>query len=132
MIRLIFRPWRTFFARKDLRVVTRWLARVAVNSERIFKAGMRGGHSGRIYRRSGRYHQASAPGEYPAVETGRLIASMRAHSTINEAQIGTNMPYSRWLRTGTRHMARRKMSQNALVEGRLRSGQLGRWVKWQR
>ena len=132
MIRLIFRPWRIFFARKDLRVVAFWLAQVAKNSERVFKRGMRGGHSGKIYYRSGRYHQASAPGEYPAVETGRLIASMRAHSTLNEAQIGTNMPYSRWLRMGTKHMARRKMSQNALVAGRALSGSLGRWVKWQR
>lgn len=132
MIQLIFRPWRIFFARKDQRAVAFWLAKVAKNAERVFKAGMRGGHSGKIYYRRGKYHQASAPGEYPAVESGRLIASMRSHSTINEAQIGTNMPYSRWLRTGTRHMARRKMSDNALREGKILSGSLGRWVKWQR
>lgn len=46
--------------------------------------------------------------------------------------IGTNRPYSIFLRMGTSRMARRKMSDDALKEGMRAAGRMGRWVEWAR
>jgi hypothetical protein len=43
--------------------------------------------------------------------------------------IGTNVPYSMYLRRGTTRMQRRKMSDNAMKEG-VKAGRLGRWMEW--
>ena len=132
MIELQFIPWARFRARRMPKVTTSWLRRVRNEATITFRAGMLGPHTGRIYRRRGKPHQASAPGEYPAKDTGRLLASLKAASNPQEAVIGTNMPYSKWLREGTRKMARRKMSDNALREGRAAAGHPKGWVAWAR
>ena len=138
MIELQFIPWARFRARRMPKVTTSWLRRVRDEATSTFRAGMLGPHTGRIYyRRRGR-HQASAPGEYPAKDTGRLLASLKGQSTPQEAVIGTNMPYSKYLREGTRKldgtrlMMRRKMSDNALREGRAAAGHPKGWVAWAR
>lgn len=115
LLRLI--PWAPLEAFRDNAKTRRWLTLVRLSSLEAFRRGMRSPKSGRIYRRRGRLHRASAPGEYPAVDTGNLIASMKSHQRKNEVGIGTNMFYARFLRTGTSKMARRKMSDNALREG---------------
>lgn len=134
MIGLSFKAWRRFTAKRQPKVTTDWLRRVQRNATRIFRNGMlRGPHTGRIYaRRGGRRHQASAPGEFPAKDTGRLVASLKGRSNPREATVGTNMHYAKYLREGTRMMARRKMSDNAMQEGRRESGSPRGWVDWHR
>lgn len=70
----------------------------------------RGDKSGRVYRKykPNRTHQASAPGEAPASDTGRLAGSI----TVNQlspltAEIGTLLDYGRWLEFGTMHIKER-------------------------
>jgi phage gpG-like protein len=79
----------------------------------------------------GNYPPASSPGAWPNNRTGRLNKSIRFVATDHDVTIGTNMPYSLFLRTGTKRMARRKMSDNALKEG-MQHSRLGRWVEWSR
>ncbi|MGY2987709.1 hypothetical protein [Bradyrhizobium sp. USDA 4508] len=122
-VRLEFTPWRPFYARKNDEVLN-WLERVAKASEAAFKGGM------------GRYPPASAPGAWPNVRTGGLMASIRTEVTDDSMTIGSNRtrggaPVSRYLREGTSRMARRKMSDNALQEG-MKASRLGRWVEWSR
>lgn len=131
-MKMTFRGWGAFQARKRMSVISGWLADVGAQSLSIFRAGMRGPHSGRIYQRRGGPHRASARGEYPAIDSGALLGSLRMRSNNVEVVIGTNMFYSKWLRGGTKKMARRKMSDNALREGRKRAGAAGRWVRWGR
>jgi phage gpG-like protein len=79
----------------------------------------------------GSYPGPSSPGAWPNSRTGRLKGSIRFEVANDSVTIGTNAPYSGFLRSGTSRMARRKMSDNALQEG-MKSGRLGRWVEWSR
>lgn len=133
MITFSFTGWHKFRAKKKPEVLRKWLSNVRDQAQRVFTAGMLGAHSGQIYyRRRGR-HQASAPGEYPANDTGALLASMRSKVTATEVTIGTDVFYAKFLRQGTGQMARRKMSDNALHEGGERARPFSRgWVAWAR
>ena len=131
MMAFSFKGWSKFFAQKNQRVVRSWLQTVGDQAQRVFTAGLLGAHSGQIYRRRGGTHRASAPGEYPANDTGNLLASLRQKTSDTEATIGTNVFYAKFLREGTRKMARRKMSDNAIVEGAKRAKPASRgWVAW--
>ena len=70
------------------------------------KKQMRASKSGRTYKRGkkGRDHVASAPGEAPAVDTGRLINSSIYKKNISplELVVGSNVKYSEYLEFGTR------------------------------
>lgn len=71
--------------------------------------------TGRVYRskhRKGAVHQASAPGEFPAADTGRLHQSITHVMTVEgpdiyRAEVGANAPYSVFLELGTSKMAPR-------------------------
>lgn len=71
--------------------------------------------TGRIYpskHRKGAFHQASAPGEFPAADTGRLHQSLTTVETktgpeVFEVQTGANTPYATMLELGTSKMAPR-------------------------
>jgi HK97 gp10 family phage protein len=71
--------------------------------------------TGRIYaskHRKGAKHQASAPGEFPAADSGRLHQSITHAMTDNgpdvyRAEVGANAPYSVFLELGTSKMAPR-------------------------
>jgi phage gpG-like protein len=57
-----------------------------------------------------RTHQASAPGQYPAQDTGRLMASIKAippTASRLEGMVGTNLVYGLYLEFGTSRMAAR-------------------------
>lgn len=82
--------------------------------------------SGRVYRRRGPnggviVHQASAPGESPAVDTGVYRASwMWRVVTADTVQMYPNLPagdhpakLGEWLEFGTRHMAARPHARPA-------------------
>lgn len=104
MIEIRFTPWRPFHAFRDLSRVRAFTRAVEREGVRRFKAGM------------GHYPPASAPGAWPNRRTSRLHASVAGRSSQWEATIGSGMFYSIFLRMGTRKMARRKMSDNALRE----------------
>jgi phage gpG-like protein len=129
-----FKPWRKFYSQLQRPVIRGWLSAVRARAQQHFAAGMLGRHSGRIYRRrGGRRHQASAPGEYPANDTGRLLASLKSRQAKDSVTIGTNVHYAKFLREGTRKMARRKMSDHALVAGAEQAKPRSRgWVQWAR
>lgn len=84
------------------------IAELALLTERTAVQGVRGGAAtGRVYRRGSRTHQASAPGEYPASDTGRLMGSIMSDIQPMEARVGTNLEYGRFLEFGTSRMAPR-------------------------
>ena len=64
-----------------------------IEGENILSDILTGPRTGRIYRRGGVVHQASAPGEAPASDTGELrqsIVSVVSDTTNgSKAQIGT-------------------------------------------
>lgn len=76
--------------------------------------------SGRIYER---FHRASAPGEPPAPDTGRLRASITHEgptwfgNTV-EGEWGTNVEYADDLEYGTRRIAPRPWARRAEEETR--------------
>jgi HK97 gp10 family phage protein len=81
--------------------------------KRSFKPG-----TGRKYRRGRKYHIASAPGRPPAVDTGRLRASI-THEVHKEGDqivglVGTNVEYAPHLEFGTNKMAARPFLRPAL------------------
>jgi hypothetical protein len=70
---------------------------------RAVRGVQRGPASGRVYTKSNprRTHQASAPGEYPATDTGRLASSIQFEPPTNKKKpvgiVGTNLNYGRYL-----------------------------------
>lgn len=113
-----FTGWRNFTARINQPVIKRFLVVTGKESEKAFKRGIASPKAGRTYTgNSGRRIRASAPGQYPAKDTGNLEASIKTVLRPLDVTIGTTMYYARFLREGTRFMARRKMSDNALQEG---------------
>lgn len=117
---ILFKPWRRFLAFYNRANVKSFLKDVADSSEKTFKEGItKGPKTGAIYLRKGRLHQASvgrARAEYPANDTGALRGSVRSRVGTNEAEVGSNMYYSKFLREGTRVMARRRMADDALEQ----------------
>ncbi|WP_072389874.1 HK97-gp10 family putative phage morphogenesis protein [Hyphomicrobium sp. CS1GBMeth3] len=103
--------------------------------------------TGRIYRSRGRRgarHQASAPGEYPAADTGRLHQSITAtvaeRPDVLTVQVSANVEYASYLEHGTSKMAPRPFLSRAYAEniGEIRRrarravklgflGRVGRW-----
>lgn len=86
------------------------------------KAGiMTGAHTGRIYRRGERTHQASAPGQTPATDYGHLVNSIAsrlvsASATGAEAEVGASAAYAEPLEKGTARMAARPFMRPAVDE----------------
>jgi len=85
--------------------------------KRSFKPG-----SGRVYRRGSKIHRASAPGEPPAVDTGRLRSSIthqvKAEGKKVIGRIGTNVEYARSLEFGTNKMAARPFLRPIVINNR--------------
>lgn len=76
----------------------------------VKKRIQRGPASGRTYRKSNptRVHQASAPGQAPATDTGRLVSSITFDTQGPlTATIGSRLVYALWLEYGTSRMAAR-------------------------
>lgn len=69
----------------------------------------RGPATGRIYQKYSprRTHQASAPGQAPATDTGALVASIYADIGGMSATVGSRLAYSSYLEYGTRTIAPR-------------------------
>lgn len=76
----------------------------------IVKAYQRSTPTGRVYEKSNpnRTHKASAPGEPPATDTGRLANSVQYRSSgKGEAEIDTQVEYGSMLEFGTINIAKR-------------------------
>jgi hypothetical protein len=72
-----------------------------------------GSKTGRMYG----VHQASAPGEAPATDTGRLASSVQFRRTGRmEAEVFTDVVYGAMLEWGTRHIAQRPAWRPAAME----------------
>ncbi len=64
-----------------------------------------GEKTGRIYRRGGKTHQASAPGEAPAKDTGNLAASVQMEMVgPARAEVTVDAEYGLPLEMGTEHL----------------------------
>lgn len=118
---LEFKPWRRFSVFKDEAKIVAFMDRVGKDAVRVFRRGSAA---------SGRRSQ---PGQFPARQSGALLASLDYIATADEMTVGTNVFYAVFLRNGTRKMARRAMSDNALREALAKNnGELKGWVKWRR
>lgn len=78
----------------------------------IIKAVQRGPKTGTVYQRGNIRHQASAPGEAPATDTGRLVNSIyfdKARGVFGSvvATVGSKIVYALHLEYGTRRMKAR-------------------------
>lgn len=76
--------------------------------------------TGRVYRRRGVEHQASAPGEAPASDTGRLVQSGRTERSPEElaASVIFSTEYARALEYGTPRILPRPYARVSLEEKR--------------
>lgn len=75
-----------------------------------------GPKTGRVYRRGNRTHQASAPGEAPATDTGTLVSSI-TYSVDKQGlsvRVGTNLDIGLFLEMGTVRIEARPWLQPAL------------------
>jgi len=93
-------------------VVVEAITDIVTDTHAYAVQGMAAGGGGRVYEKYNprRTHQASAPGAYPATDTGRLASSVRmilptASAIVGE--VGTAVKYGAWLEFGTSSMAAR-------------------------
>lgn len=81
----------------------------------------KGSKTGQIYNRQGRFHQASAPGEAPASDTGNLVRSLRVDSSRSAelfVTVAADARYAFFLEFGTRAMSERPFLRPALAQRR--------------
>lgn len=85
--------------------VSQVVRKTALDVEAEVKNEMRGPKSGRQYRRGSRTHQASAPGQPPAVDLGQLINSIQVENVTDlTSKVGTNTEYAMALEYGSRRI----------------------------
>jgi hypothetical protein len=139
-LQLKFTPWRPFHAVKDSANINSWVKHSAQITHGYFRSKMESSRGGRLYTHElrtingrivqmgplGAPHRASAPGDFPARRSGRLIRSIRQAIDANGFEIGTNEHYALYLFKGTSRMKKRKMSKEALLESKSRWGHIGR------
>lgn len=74
--------------------------------------------SGRVYKRPGRDHQASAPGQPPAIDYANLAASFEFKKESAYRVLvsigGARAPYAAYLEFGTAHMSPRPFWSEAI------------------
>lgn len=78
--------------------------------------------TGRVYRRGGVTHQASAPGEAPASDTGRLVGSIETEYDEDEltGRVVARVAYGEMLEYGTQTIEPRPFMRPALARYRPR------------
>lgn len=102
------------------------LKRAALAGGMVIQAGMKrritqGGKTGQLYSRGRKMHQASAPGEAPASDTGALansIITQISQSTADyaESETGPTMEYGGMLEYGTSRVKARPYGRPTLDE----------------
>lgn len=91
---------------------------VVNNVKRIIRSSPAGG---RQYGRRGPGrppHRASAPGEPPASDTGRLMSSYTFQVGFGYVDVGTNVQYAKWLEFGTSKMRPRPHFRPGIEQAR--------------
>lgn len=113
---------------KTIREIKREVKSRAVRGSRVLKNTeihiLSGQRSGRVYKKSGKKtsYTASAPGEPPAVRSGKLRRSFRAVSKASagsataKVAIETDTHYAGYLEYGTRKMAARPYVDKIMEE----------------
>lgn len=100
------------------------IKREAFTIERDMKQSMQGGGNGRIYYRRGKAHQASSPGDPPAVDTGHLRRSIHTEASdtvlTGIARVHIDAEYAAYLEYGTRKMQPRPYVKPAVEKSRVR------------
>lgn len=76
----------------------------------------RGPKTGRLYKHGMIKHRASAPGQAPASDTGRLVSSIRNSTQELLAEVGSALKYAQYLEQGTKKMEIRPFLSSALEE----------------
>lgn len=77
----------------------------AINIHNRWTRSLKQKGSGITYKRANGSHTASAPGQPPATDTGRLASSTHWKMTGEaEAEVGTNVAYFEWLEGGAKHI----------------------------
>lgn len=71
------------------------------------RSEMRKSRGGRVYRRGGKRHVASTPGNFPAVDSGRLAGSIGYDAATRQVRIGAGVEYAGFVNDGTSRMAAR-------------------------
>lgn len=131
-VSLRFYAWGKFFADFDDEVVAAWLKIVGLEAETAFVNGVFGPHSGQVgYRKGGGRFIRSAPGEYPARDSGALVETLKRKQTRTTVVIGSDLFYSRFLTDGTKYMEKRKMFKEAMQAGVASAADnLGQFAAW--
>ena len=89
--------------------------KAALDTRREINDRMSDSKSGRIYKRSEKIHQASAPGQAPAIDTGLLANSIQARAYGRDgAMIYTNTEYAEVLELGGKHILPRPFMRPAV------------------
>lgn len=102
-------------------VVEEIVDKTAFEVERLAKESMQGPKHGRVYARGAKDHQASAPGEAPAMDTGTLANSITTEKHgPHEAWVGPHTEYAVSLEFGTRHMAARPYMKPAAQKAKVK------------
>lgn len=98
-----------------MRGVTTWIGLVEQRAVDLILSPPK---SGRIYRRRGVAHRASAPGEAPANDTGRLVNSRRIELFPERlrARLTFSTSYAALLELGTSRMEARPFARRSLLE----------------
>lgn len=82
------------------------VGRIAKDARNYMRREMKRPKHGAKYRRKGKVHIASAPGEFPAVDTGALYKSIEYKHRRQSAEIGAiaGPHYATYLEGGTKRM----------------------------
>jgi len=101
-------------AKIDDAIIAEWIDDRLNDGRNVFvTSASRGGGGGRVYGK----HRASAPGEYPATDSGRLANSVDSEMTgPRSGALFSAVEYAGFLTSGTSKMAPRKMLADALHE----------------
>jgi phage gpG-like protein len=95
----------------------RVIAETCFDIEARAKSSMAGAKSGRVYpHKGGKMHQASAPGEAPAIDTGNLVNSIQVQVSGFTGIVYTNTEYAPVLEFGGAKMAARPFFTPAATE----------------
>jgi len=74
--------------------------------------------SGSSYKKGGVTHQSSARGEYPATDTGFLVANIAYKARDFIGKVTSSAPYSKYLEYGTTSMSARPFMFPSLEKNR--------------
>jgi len=85
--------------------------------------------TGTVYTRAkgqnlGSAHQASAPGQSPATDTGSLVSSIKVIHDGLKGKIGSALNYAFWLEYGTLKMSERPFLRPALADNEKKINEL--------